>query len=148
AEFRDGHLVVSQTVGLPSDSQAHAHWYDFVIPVVLTQQGKVYGAALLQEGTINPGTGVDTMYPAIAVAPNGDLGMTYMETSATEYLSVYVTGRAFGDPVGQMQTPVLLKAGVQDYVDWLTTDPNVLYGAAGDFSGISADPVACGSFWA
>jgi hypothetical protein len=53
AEYRAGHLVVSQTVGLASDSQAHARWYDLVLPVVLTQQGKVYGVALLRQGIIN-----------------------------------------------------------------------------------------------
>src|SRR5262249_37854239 len=48
---------------------------------------------VLQQGVIHPATGVATYYAAVGVDNAGDLGLTYQESSASEYPSVYVTGR-------------------------------------------------------
>src|SRR5262249_21756436 len=68
----------------------------------------------------------------------GQIGLNYSESSSTEYMSMYVTGRSAGDAAGTMQTPVLAKAG--------TAFLNA-FGRAGDYSFTSVDPVD-GSFWA
>jgi len=68
AEWRNNRLVAAQTVGVNSDSQAHARWYEF----------STSGAtSLTQQGTIGLGSGANSYFPSIAVNPGGDLGMTF-----------------------------------------------------------------------
>src|SRR5205807_328601 len=92
--------------------------------------------ALVQSGEIDAGVGVDTFTPAIGIAPNGAIGIAFIESSSSQFMSVYVAGRLPSDPVGTMSPPVLLQAGVQNY--------NGTRG--GDYSGLGIDPVD-GSFW-
>lgn len=126
-------LVASHTVSI-SATEDTARWY--IIDVssgtpTLTDQG-------------DHGGGADTYftYPAIDINLAGQIGMTYMRSgddTATDFMSMYVTGRQSSDPPGTMQTPILVPAGTgaADNVD----------GRAGDLSGISVDPVD-GTFWA
>jgi hypothetical protein len=93
--------------------------------------------AFVQQGIIHPGTGISTYMPAVAVDANGDLGLAYMESSSSEYASMYVTGRLASDPSGTMEVPVRVAAGT-------TTISN----RVGDYSGISLDPSSPSTFWA
>jgi hypothetical protein len=127
AAWRGNRLVASQPVG--SGGVAHARWYEFNTSPAPT---------LTQSGEINPGPGVYTYYPAIEIAANGDLGMTYTQSSASEFISMYVTGRKATDPLGTMQTGVLVKAGDDIFMGG---------GRMGDYAGISVDPVTGTSFW-
>ncbi len=52
ADWRDGLLVAGQTIGLPTDSDVHARWYE-----LNTSSTYPY---LVQDGTISPGAGIDT----------------------------------------------------------------------------------------
>jgi hypothetical protein len=131
AEWRSGRLVAAQCVGAGSD--AHARFYEFATGGATP--------ALTQQGDINRGAGVDTYFPSIAIAGNGDLGMTFMESSASEYMSAYVTGQ---NPGGAMQTPTLLKGGLASYSVFGEASPH----RAGDYSGITVDPASPNSFWA
>ena len=63
---------------------SHARWYEFNVT------GSPY---LVQDGTITPGPGTSTYFPAIAIAPGDVIGMVYNESSPNEYPSVYDTGR-------------------------------------------------------
>ena len=83
---------------------AHARWYD------LTTIG--VAPALTQSGEINPGLLVSSYYPSIEVNGAGDLGMTYMQSSATEFLSMYVTGQPNGAPTTRdtMLSPLRVRA--------------------------------------
>ena len=127
AAWRGNRLVASQTVaGLFA---AHARWYD------LTTIG--VAPALTQSGEINPGLLVSSYYPSIEVNGAGDLGMTYMQSSFRQYVSMYVTGQKQGAAPGTMQPGVLVHAGVGTYLGT----------RGGDFSGISVDPVN-DTFWA
>jgi hypothetical protein len=74
------------------------------------------------------------------------IGMTFMRSgtdNATDYVSMYVTGRGCSDGSGTMQTPALVAAGAgqANYSDFASSH------RAGDLSGINVDP-AKGSFWA
>jgi hypothetical protein len=131
-ESRDDRLVAAQTVGV--SGVARARWYEFDTSDV--------APTLTQQGTINQGSGVHTYYPSIAIAPNGDLGMTFMQSSSTRYMSMYVTGRLPADPAGTMQTPVRVKAGVASYRDFdCFSNGNFTHACrAGDYSGITVDP--------
>jgi hypothetical protein len=69
--------------------------------------------------------------------------MTFMQSSSTEFVSMYVTGQASGDALGIMQTPVRVKQGQAAYGASFDASPF----RAGDYSGITVDPND-GTFWA
>jgi large repetitive protein len=127
AAWRGGRLLASQTVaGLFA---AHARWYELNTAGV--------APALTQTGEINAGLLVSTYYPSIEVNVAGDLGLTYMQSSFRQYVSVYVTGQKQGAAPGTLQAGVLVHAGVGTYLGT----------RGGDYSGISVDPVD-DTFWA
>ena len=97
--------------------------------------------ALAQSGDINQGAGVATYFPSIDIDPAGNLGMTFMESSSNEYMSMYITGQLAGASPGTMLKPVLAQAGVAPYLPF---DSPPYRG--GDYSGTGVDPVD-GSFW-
>jgi hypothetical protein len=146
AAWRDNRLVAAHTAG--RNGVAEARWYEF----------STAGAAptLTQSGWISPpGVAVNTYFPAIDIALNGDLGMSYMESSTSEFISMYVTGRTNSDPLGTMEPAVEVQAGQATYVGFPgnpTATPPIPADTspfrAGDYSGISVDPTAPGSFWA
>src|SRR5262249_37768413 len=74
------HLVATQTV--VTSSVAHARWYDFNTTAFSS-------TSVYQTGEINAGSGVNTYFPSIEVGPDGRTGVTYMESSANEYMSMY-----------------------------------------------------------
>lgn len=138
--FADGteRLVATHTIGVPGDSQAHARWYEFN-----TTDFANLASTPAQQGTIGVGSGSSSYFPGIAIAPDGDLGMSFIQSSSNEYMSVYVTGQAAADPRGVMQAPVLAQAGQAPLSVSFDSSPY----RAGDYSGITVDP-ANGSFWA
>lgn len=128
-------LVASQAVNV-SPTENDARWYEIDVssgtPVIKGQ------------GNVSGGDNTYLAYPAIDINASGDIGMTYMQSGTdapTDFLSMWVTGRAPTDAAGTMQTPVLAQAGAANYSDSNSNGPQ-----AGDFSGISAD--ADGSFFA
>jgi subtilisin-like proprotein convertase family protein len=133
--WRNGNLVAAQNVGevIPVGSLAstvvHARWYE------ISTAGST--PTLLQQGEMQDGNYGSTYFPAIDIDANNDLGMTYMQSSPTEYVSMYVTGRTPTDPLNTMETPVLVVAGQTTYLGQ----------RAGDFSGMSVDPSTGTSFW-
>jgi hypothetical protein len=129
AALSNNMLVAAHNTG--SGGNAKARWYEFSVAgstPTLVQSGNVGGA------------GVDTYFPTIEINTQGDLGMTYIESSAaSEYMSVYVAGRTTADPLGQMQTgvnPAALK-GTSHYT----------VNRCGDYSGTSVDPSDGITFW-
>jgi hypothetical protein len=126
--------VAAQTIGLASDSQAHARWYEFDTSTTTP--------TLVQDGTIGAGSGANSYFPSIAIGANDVLGLDYMQSSSSEYMSMYATGRVSADTSGQMETPVEVQAGQATYAGFDGSPYR-----AGDFSGITVDP-SDGSFWA
>lgn len=126
-------LVAGQTVGTTGPAgtarAAHARFYEFYIG---TSE-----PLLFNTGEIDPGPGIHTFLPALTFAVNGDLGMTFVQSSASEPMSMYVTGRKFTSLVWDVQTPVLVRAGDAPYTG----------GTVGFYSGISPDPTG-EYFWA
>jgi hypothetical protein len=151
AAWRNDRLVTGHDVG--SDGLARARWYE-----IDTASAK---PALIQSGEIDAVPGIHTYLPSLDIAPNGDVGMTYVQSSTDAgdangdgfkdgYLSMYITGRKAADPLGTMQAPVLVKAGeatyaVEDQIPGIEVDPPPY--RVGDFSGTVVDPVD-GTFWA
>ncbi len=125
------HLVAANTSGQaasPGNTYSEVRWYDF----------NITGApSVIQQGAINAGATVDTYFPDADIAPDGTIGIGYMQSSSTQYLSNYVTGRNPGDPLGSVQTPVLARQST------VNLQPN---DRIGDYTDLSVDPVD-GSFW-
>ena len=142
--WRSNRLLAAHNIGLPAGSatRALARWYEF--NTSSTTPG------LTQQGTIDPGAGVSTYYPSIEVAANGDLGMTFMQSSASEFVSMYVTGRTSSDSAGTMQTPTQIKAGAATYkaFDCFNGSSFTQDCLTGDFSGIAVDPSSNNGFCA
>jgi len=131
ADWINNSLVAAQDVGTVGGGDNLARWYEF---------NTAGGVTLTQQGDINMGPGIDASYPSIAIAPNGNIGMTFIGSSQDGSLepSVYVTGRGATDAPGTMQAPILVQQGV----------PNAPGGArSGDYSATEYDPVD-GTFWA
>jgi hypothetical protein len=129
-DWRGGRMVATQDVGIPADTDVHARWYE------IATGGSA--PSLEQQGTLAPGPGVDTYMPSAALGTDGGIGLTYIESSPTEDMSMHVTGRLATDPAGAMQPGVLAKAGEQYYQGT----------RVGDFSGIEVDPSNGTSYWA
>ncbi|HEY1269183.1 MAG TPA: hypothetical protein VGH16_18135 [Candidatus Binatia bacterium] len=139
-EWRGNRLVATHNIGV--SGAARARWYEFNTSGI--------SPTLTQQGTLNPGTGIHNYYPSIAIAANGDLGMTFMQSSSNEFMSMYVTGQRSGDPPGTMQTPILAKAGERNYNSTVPGDcpSNGNPCRAGDYSGVTADPDLSDAFCA
>jgi hypothetical protein len=129
ADWLNNDLVASMDVGVGGLNLAR--WYEF----------STSGTPKLvsgQQGNISAGSGVSTSFPSIAIDPNGDIAMTYIESSSTQPFSMYVTGRFASDPAGTMQTGVEIAAGVA---------PVPPASRGGDYSATEYDPSNTSQFW-
>lgn len=131
--WRNGQLAITGKV-VPSGGSVHQiTWY-----VVDTT-----GAApvLTQSDAITAANGGDGDYPSIAIAPNGNIGLNYLDiiTAGTNTTVIYATGRTPADAPGSMQTPVPVQSGANSN------------GRLGDYSStvVDIDPSgnAQNSFW-
>jgi autotransporter-associated beta strand protein len=133
-------IVAAQTISI-SSTQDDARWYEVDVSSGVP--------VLKDQGQVGAGAGTYITYPAIDINSAGDIGMTFMRSgtdSATDFLSMYVTGRTPTDPAGKMVPAVLVPAGTGQ-ANYKQTAPFPVAGRAGDYSGISVDPND-GSFWA
>jgi hypothetical protein len=113
-----------------SGSDAAAGWVQF------NTSGS--SPTLSEQGVIHPASGVQTYFPAVSVDSSGNVGMTYIESSSSEYVSMYITGRLASDPANTMEPATLARAGAA------TLSPS----RAGDYAGLVPDPSTPGNFWA
>src|SRR5262249_40872868 len=76
--------------------------------------------------------------PSAAIDAAGDLGITYMESSNTEYVSMWVGIHGAGDPAGSTTTALA------------RTDNSFMSASSrtGDYSSIVVDPSNPNNFWA
>ena len=86
-QYHKGHLVTAMASSTASDG--------FVYPKGLYYQIHVNGNGvskprLMKEGVIDPGPGVAVQMPSVDEDQQGNLGLTWMESSSTEYLSMWV----------------------------------------------------------
>lgn len=129
AAYYGGLLVGSHTIS--SGGRAQARWYEFDTTTA--------SPSLVQAGNVDQGAGVATFFPTIDINYNYDLGITFMESSSSEFLSMYVTGQSVNDyGSGTVQTPVQVFAGTSRYTS----------SRIGDYSGVNFDPADGYSFWA
>jgi uncharacterized repeat protein (TIGR01451 family) len=136
------HLVLTQTVNSDADPGiAKARWYDFNTTAATDPTVNV---PLNQSGEINPGAGVFTYFPSADIDPAGDIGMTYLESSTNEFLSMYIAGKGLAEP--NMEAGVLAAGGNSADIS-----PDGSPHRAGDYSGTTVDINTSGApintFW-
>jgi hypothetical protein len=139
---RRGRLVFAHTIAPIAPAPGvlpEVEWFEFGttaagVPPTLTQSGRIDGGGC-----------ASTYFPAIEINPVGDLGLTYLQSSADdvcppgEFMSMYVTGQSAAGWPGSMSIPVLAHPGSAIYTG----------SRAGDYGGISVDPAdPNGCFWA
>jgi uncharacterized repeat protein (TIGR01451 family) len=137
ASLQGSTLVASHSVAV-SPTEDDAQWYKIDV-----SSGT---PTLADQGRVSAGNNTYVTYPVIDINSSGQIGMTYIRSgtdSATDFMSMWVTGRLPGDSAGTMEASVLVPAGTgqTNYHDFSPT------GRAGDLSGINVDPLD-GSFWA
>jgi hypothetical protein len=99
-QFHNGHLVTAMASATATDG--------FLYP-----KGRIYRIdvssrtpRLLWEGLVDPGNGVAMQMPSVDEDSAGNLGLTWMESSTTEYLTMWVaTLDQFGKLVAAVTAP-------------------------------------------
>jgi len=84
-QYSNGHLVTAMASGTEPDTF-------MTYPKGLYYQVDLSGGAptLLQQGVIDPGPGVAVQMPSVDEDSRGNLGLTWMESSSSEYLSMWI----------------------------------------------------------
>jgi hypothetical protein len=133
AVFRDGFLWTTHTVGNVSVSRTEVAWYQ--INPANASLSLPFGTPA-QQGRISDASRW-YYFPSIAVNANGDVGIGFSGSNATEFASAYYTARNTSDAPGTMQPVGLLKAGLASYTRnrW------------GDYSATVIDPIDNTTFW-
>lgn len=96
--------------------------------------------SLVQQGTLSSGSTYRS-FPDLGVNACGDMLVGYSRMASTIYPSIYVAGREAGDPLGQLKSETLLKAG-EDYYTAYDASPR----RWGDYTGMALDPDGV-TFW-
>ncbi len=131
ASYNNGLLVAGHSIG--AGGLAQARWYEIDLVDYDTP-------TLVQVGNVDQGPGVHTFFPSLDINDEGDIGMTFMESSSSEFLSMYVTGQSIYNGyygTGVMEPPAEALAGTARYTS----------SRIGDYSGTSLDPADRYSFW-
>ena len=124
-------LVGNFTVGGGSGSAGAAiRWFE------LADTGS--GWSLKQEGTHDPGDGLDRWMGSIAMDANGSIALGYSASSPTEFPSLRYATRTQSDPPGTLQAERVMRAGGGSQ-----TGSN----RWGDYSAMSVDPSNERAFW-
>ena len=131
-DYLNGSLVTALSASTAADGFLYtkALWYQ-----VDVSSGT---PALVQEGVVDPGNGVSTYFPSASQDAAGNIALTYMESSLTEYVSAYLAGHIAGSLPGST-TPGTAFAPGEAYE--YSSDRN------GDYSTVVLDP-STGLFWA
>ena len=131
-EYHKGRLVTAMASSTASDG--------FVYPKGLYYQIDVNGNGavkprLIKQGVIDPGPGVAVQMPSVDEDKQGNLGFTWMESSSTEYLSMW-TGNLYTN--GNFSAQDVAPGGGFFYYSF----------RIGDYSTIVLDPFDGRTFWA
>jgi hypothetical protein len=126
AAWRDNILVSDQTVGDGTPNTAHARWYQYDTSTTTP--------TLTMQGDITNGS-ASTYFPSVDINQFDEIGMTYMESSSSEFESMYVTGKDFNDT--SFVTGVKARAGTSNYTGT----------RMGDYSATQVDPTDGFTYW-
>jgi hypothetical protein len=126
AAWRRDRLVTTHVIG--QQNRAVAKWYEFNTESAFP--------TLVQEVVVDQGPGVDTFYPAVDINRAGDIGLTFLQSSPTQFVSMYVVGQPAGAEPGTQGVAAQVAEGNVTYIG----------GRGGDYAGIGVDPIT-DTFW-
>ncbi len=129
--WRDGRLYTAHPVVV--NSAVKARWYQFN----MGNWPDSGTPSLAQVGTIDPGSGIHTFFPALMENALGDVGIVLARSASTEYVSVQLTSRTVLDAPGVMGPLMQVKVGNR-----------TASGRWGDYYAIGVDPTDHTTFWA
>ncbi|MGL4549812.1 MAG: hypothetical protein ACRC33_01385 [Gemmataceae bacterium] len=135
AVFRGGSVWCALTTFHNWDeavNRAAVHWF----------QINATSGAIVQQGVFGA-KGVHYYYPALMPDTNGNMTLVFCRSGANEYASIYLSGRAAADPLGKLQSSVLLKAGGGNSQRVDGSGRN----RWGDYAGIAVDPQDGRNVW-
>jgi hypothetical protein len=129
-------ILLNHSVKTP-DGKIGIRWYEVRIP-------RGGSPAIYQQGTYAPDdTATNPLWRwmgSIAEDKNGDIALGYSASGPNDFPSIRYTGRAAGDPLGQM-TQV-------EQVGFTGTGPQTeIEGRWGDYSDLTVDPADDCTFW-
>jgi hypothetical protein len=127
-QYRGGRLVTAMASATAADG--------FQYPKVLYYKINVIGSTpeLVKEGVIDRGPGVATQMPSVAEDRLGNLGFTWMESSGSEFLSMWIANLY---PNGRLAAQPSAPGGGFFYVNY----------RIGDYSTTVLDPSDNRTFW-
>jgi hypothetical protein len=130
-----GSLLLNHTV--KADARTGIRWYEVRIP-------KGGAASIYQQGTYAPDEGLTNplwrWMGSVAQDKKGDIAAGFSASGPNNYPSVRYTGRAAGDPLGQMTQA--------EQVGYTGTGPQTeAEGRWGDYSDLTVDPSDNCTFW-
>ena len=130
-------LVLNQSVHVTSNGRIGVRWYEVRIP-------SGGGPSIYQQGTYAPDdVATNPLWRwmgSVAEDKNGDIALGYSASGPNDYPSVRYTGRAAGDPLGQM-TQV-------EQTAYTGTGPQTeVEGRWGDYSDLTVEPSDDCTFW-
>ena len=125
--YRNGHLVTAMASALAADGFVYPKGLFYQIGVPKRRRGVV---TLLQQGVIDPGAGVAVQMPSVDEDSNGNLGLSWIESSLSEFVSMWV-----GSP-GNSNTVAAPGGGFMDVSFRI-----------GDYSTTMRDPANPLTFW-
>lgn len=129
--YRDGSLWATHHVG----SVVKQRWYEIAMNGWPTSG---QDPALVQSGEVDPGPGIRTFFGSIWADPDDSVALVYSQSSANEFVSMRYSGRAAGDPLGEMSGNVLVQS---------STEPVIGSDRWGDYSDVTHDSFNPGTFW-
>jgi hypothetical protein len=129
-------ILLNHSVETP-DGRIGVRWYEVRIP-------SGGSPSIYQQGTYAPDDGTaDPLWRwmgSIAEDKKGDIALGYSASGPNDYPSIRYTGRAIGDPVGQMTQA--------EQVAYTGTGPQTeAEGRWGDYSDLTVDPADDCTFW-
>ena len=122
-------IVGCHVTDVTGQDQAGIRWYEF--------RNSPTGWTLYQEGTYSP-TSENRWMSSISQDLAGNIAIAYSVASSTVYPSLRYTGRAAGDPLGQMTLQE------QTIVNGSASNSSQRYG---DYADMSLDPANNSTFW-
>jgi hypothetical protein len=124
-QYHNGHLVTAMASSVAADGFTFPKGLYYEVVVDETGGSK---PMLLREGIIDPGPGVAVQMPTVDEDQHGNLGFTWMESSETEYLSMWVgtvtkNGRFASEAVAPGEGFFYVSDRIGDY-STVVLDPN------------------------
>ncbi len=138
--YRNGSLWAAHHIrpqASTGDNRTIVRWYEIAMNDWPVEPGAT--PELVQWGNVDPGGTGYAFFVAIAVDPQGNMGLVFSKSSSSQFVSINRTGRYVDDPPGTTHPMVT----VQTSSSATNTSPH----RWGDYAGLVVDPADDETFW-